>query len=89
MLYILVFFEIIFPICFVQWYNGSPLYVKMFVFRAGNKGYAYTFITPEQEKFAGDIVRALELSMVPVPEQLSILWETYKAKQAAVSMILI
>ncbi|KAK7869476.1 hypothetical protein R5R35_008192 [Gryllus longicercus] len=51
--------------------------------RAGNKGYAYTFLTPEQERYAGDIVRAFELAVVPVPEPLRILWDRYKAKQAA------
>ncbi|XP_063244308.1 probable ATP-dependent RNA helicase DDX46 [Bacillus rossius redtenbacheri] len=51
--------------------------------RAGNKGYAYTFITPDQEKLAGDIVRALEQSIVPVPEPVRELWDRYKAKQAA------
>ncbi|CAH1405981.1 unnamed protein product [Nezara viridula] len=51
--------------------------------RAGNKGYAYTFITPEQGRYAGDIVRALELSGVPVPDDVRNLWETYKAKQTA------
>lgn len=51
--------------------------------RAGNKGFSYTFITPEQERYAGDIIRALESSLVPVPEPLRILWEVYKAKQAA------
>ncbi|KDR12484.1 probable ATP-dependent RNA helicase DDX46 [Zootermopsis nevadensis] len=51
--------------------------------RAGNKGFAYTFITPEQERYSGDIVRALELSLVPVPDPLRILWDRYKAKQAA------
>lgn len=51
--------------------------------RAGNKGYAYTFITHEQGRYAGDIVRALELSGVPVPEDVRNLWETYKAKQTA------
>ncbi|KAF6213297.1 hypothetical protein GE061_011015 [Apolygus lucorum] len=51
--------------------------------RAGSKGYAYTFITPEQERFSGDIVRALELSGVPVNQDLKTLWEKYKAKQAA------
>ncbi|XP_075221256.1 pre-mRNA processing factor 5 isoform X2 [Lycorma delicatula] len=51
--------------------------------RAGNKGFSYTFITPEQERYSGDIVRALELSLVPVPDPLRILWEVYKAKQAA------
>ncbi|PNF43480.1 putative ATP-dependent RNA helicase DDX46 [Cryptotermes secundus] len=51
--------------------------------RAGNKGFAYTFITPEQERYAGDIIRALELSLVPVPDPLRMLWDRYKAKQAA------
>ncbi|GLH09143.1 Putative ATP-dependent RNA helicase DDX46 [Gryllus bimaculatus] len=51
--------------------------------QAGNKGYAYTFLTPEQERYAGDIVRAFELAVVPVPEPLRILWDRYKAKQAA------
>uniref|UniRef100_A0A0V0G3V5 Probable ATP-dependent RNA helicase DDX46 n=1 Tax=Triatoma dimidiata TaxID=72491 RepID=A0A0V0G3V5_TRIDM len=51
--------------------------------RAGNKGYSYTFITPEQERYAGDIVRALELSGVPVQQELRQMWEIYKAKQAA------
>ncbi|XP_015517226.1 probable ATP-dependent RNA helicase DDX46 [Neodiprion lecontei] len=51
--------------------------------RAGNKGYAYTFITPEQERYAGDILRAHELAAVPVPEPLRQLWEGYKTRQAA------
>lgn len=51
--------------------------------RAGNKGYAYTFITSEQERYAGDILRAHELAMVPVPEPLRKLWEDYKARQVA------
>ena len=45
--------------------------------------YAYTFITPEQERYAGDISRAHELAGVPVPEPLRQLWEDYKARQAA------
>lgn len=57
----------------------------MICFRAGNKGFSYTFITPEQERFAGDVLRALELSSVPVPDPLRILWDRYKTKQAAVS----
>lgn len=51
--------------------------------RAGNKGFSYTFITPEQERFAGDVLRALELSSVPVPDALRVMWDRYKAKQAA------
>jgi ATP-dependent RNA helicase DDX46/PRP5 len=45
--------------------------------------YAYTFITSEQERYAGDILRAHELAGVPVPEPLRQLWEAYKARQAA------
>ncbi|KAI4456161.1 atp-dependent rna helicase dbp3 [Holotrichia oblita] len=51
--------------------------------RAGNKGFAYTFITPEQAKYAGDIVKAFELASVPVPDGLRSLWEAYKTKQEA------
>ena len=46
--------------------------------RAGKKGYAYTFITDEQPRLAGDIIRALELSETPVPEFLKEFWEEYK-----------
>lgn len=51
--------------------------------RAGNKGYAYTFLTHDQERYAGDISKAHELAGVPVPEPLKQLWEGYKARQAA------
>ncbi|KAF7997590.1 hypothetical protein HCN44_006161 [Aphidius gifuensis] len=51
--------------------------------RAGNKGYAYTFITPEQERYAGEIVRAHELASVAVPDALRRLWDRYRARQAA------
>ncbi|XP_017785596.1 PREDICTED: probable ATP-dependent RNA helicase DDX46 [Nicrophorus vespilloides] len=51
--------------------------------RAGNKGFAYTFITPEQERYSGDIIRAFDLAQVTVPEALRTLWDTYKAKQEA------
>lgn len=37
--------------------------------RAGRAGTAYTFITPEQEAFAPDLVKALELSARAVAEQ--------------------
>lgn len=46
--------------------------------RAGNKGFAYTFITPDQGPLACDIIKALELSKHPVPEDLKSLWDTYK-----------
>ncbi|KAL0274725.1 UNVERIFIED_CONTAM: hypothetical protein PYX00_002784 [Menopon gallinae] len=51
--------------------------------RAGNKGVAYTFITPEQERYAGEIIRALELSCVSVPDPLRILWDRHRARAAA------
>lgn len=49
--------------------------------RAGNKGWAYTFLTPEQGRYAGDITRALELSGADVPPELTELWDTYKSQQ--------
>lgn len=45
--------------------------------------YAYTFITSEQERYAGEILRAHELGGVVVPEALRQLWENYKTRQAA------
>jgi len=48
--------------------------------RAGNKGIAYTFITSDQERYAPDIVKALVTSKVPVPEDLRVLVEKFKAK---------
>lgn len=51
--------------------------------RAGNKGYAWTFLTPEQGRYSGEIIRALELSGTAVPDELRSLWETYKALQEA------
>merc|ERR1711892_1568731 len=49
--------------------------------RAGNKGWAYTFITEEEAKYAGDIIKALEMSKTEVPSKLSNLWERYKLEQ--------
>ncbi|XP_005995961.1 probable ATP-dependent RNA helicase DDX46 [Latimeria chalumnae] len=51
--------------------------------RAGNKGYAYTFITEEQARYAGDIIKALELSGTPVPSELEQLWNNFKDQQKA------
>ncbi len=48
--------------------------------RAGNKGYAETLITPEQGRYSGEIIKALELSEALVPEELRHLWNTYKQK---------
>lgn len=51
--------------------------------RAGNKGFAWTFLTQEQGRYAGEIVRALELSGADVPEDVRSLWDQYKALQEA------
>ncbi|KAM4620645.1 putative ATP-dependent RNA helicase DDX46 [Polymixia lowei] len=51
--------------------------------RAGNKGYAYTFITGDQVRYAGDIIKALELSGSPVPVELEQLWGSFKDQQKA------
>uniref|UniRef100_T1P965 Probable ATP-dependent RNA helicase DDX46 n=1 Tax=Musca domestica TaxID=7370 RepID=T1P965_MUSDO len=51
--------------------------------RAGKKGSAWTFLTYDQGRYAGDIIRALELSETPVPEELQKLWNEYKAGQEA------
>ena len=51
--------------------------------RAGNVGYAYTFITPEQDRNACDLIRALETSGTPVPEELRELWDSYVKKMEA------
>ena len=40
---------------------------------AGAEGDAYTFITPEQDRFAGDIVKALTMSSLTVPSDLQAL----------------
>ncbi|XP_041337892.1 probable ATP-dependent RNA helicase DDX46 [Pyrgilauda ruficollis] len=51
--------------------------------RAGNKGYAYTFITEDQARYAGDIIKALELSGNPIPSDLEKLWADFKDQQKA------
>ncbi|XP_062867669.1 probable ATP-dependent RNA helicase DDX46 isoform X2 [Trichomycterus rosablanca] len=51
--------------------------------RAGNKGYAYTFITENQVRYAGDLIRALELSGSAVPPELEQLWASFKEQQKA------
>ena len=49
--------------------------------RAGNTGFAYTFITPDQGKFAFDINKALELSGVGSDQGLVRLFEDYRKRQ--------
>ncbi|CAL8365521.1 unnamed protein product [Lota lota] len=51
--------------------------------RAGNKGFAYTFITDDQARYGGEIVKALELSGSPVPPELEKLWSSFKDQQKA------
>ena len=52
--------------------------------RAGNKGFAYTFILPEgQEKYAGEVCRAFEGADVTPPEELKKMWEKFRAEMKA------
>ncbi|PWN53115.1 P-loop containing nucleoside triphosphate hydrolase protein [Violaceomyces palustris] len=51
--------------------------------RAGNKGTCITFITPQQDRYAKDIVAALKASKVSVPPELEKLLEGFKEKLAA------
>lgn len=48
------------------------------------QGYAYTFITEDQVRYAGDIIKALELSGSTVPPELEQLWASFKDQQKAV-----
>ncbi|KAJ4462725.1 putative DEAD-box ATP-dependent RNA helicase 42 [Paratrimastix pyriformis] len=48
--------------------------------RAGNKGTAITFVTPEEEKYAPDLVRALQESKAAIPEDLKKMAEDFQAK---------
>jgi ATP-dependent RNA helicase DDX46/PRP5 len=48
--------------------------------RAGNKGTAITFITPDECAFASDLIRALESGNQEVPERLKELEELYMKK---------
>ena len=41
-----------------------------FAGRAGNKGTAITFIGPDEDQYAGDLVKALKESKAPIPEDL-------------------
>ena len=48
--------------------------------RAGNKGVAVTFVTPEQENCAPGIAKALEQSEQPVPERLNEMRKAHREK---------
>ncbi|KFD58932.1 hypothetical protein M513_00095 [Trichuris suis] len=52
--------------------------------RAGNKGYAFTFLLPSgQERNAGDLVKAFELAGQEVPLPLQMIWEAYVKQMAS------
>ncbi|GJN12379.1 hypothetical protein PR202_ga30652 [Eleusine coracana subsp. coracana] len=48
--------------------------------RAGRKGFAVTFISEEEERYAPDLVKALELSEQAVPQDLKALADRFMAK---------
>eukprot|EP00743_Colponemidia_sp_Colp-15_P006333 GILK01006814.1.p1 GENE.GILK01006814.1~~GILK01006814.1.p1 ORF type:complete len:1135 (+),score=266.68 GILK01006814.1:28-3432(+) len=48
--------------------------------RAGREGTAYTFITPEEEEYAADLIKALEASGNEVPGELRALADNYQKK---------
>ncbi|KAI7899950.1 P-loop containing nucleoside triphosphate hydrolase protein [Cokeromyces recurvatus] len=48
--------------------------------RAGNKGTAYTFITPDQDRYAMDICKALKLSGQEIPSDLQSLADSFQNK---------
>jgi len=48
--------------------------------RAGNRGTCITFITPEQDRYARDIISALKASKRPIPADLEALAERFREK---------
>jgi len=49
--------------------------------RAGNKGFAYTFVLPSgQERLAGEVCRAFETAGLEAPAELKEMWELFKAQ---------
>ncbi|KAF8072380.1 RH42 [Scenedesmus sp. PABB004] len=51
--------------------------------RAGNKGTAVTFIGPDEERYAPDLVKALRESGAAVPQDLQALADSFTAKRKA------
>ena len=49
--------------------------------RAGNKGTSYTFICEEEEKYAPDLVKALQESGAAVPRDLMEIADNFTAKR--------
>ncbi|OXB73473.1 UNVERIFIED_CONTAM: hypothetical protein H355_015577 [Colinus virginianus] len=58
-------------------------YVKYVLTFSIVEGFAYTFITEDQARYAGDIIKALELSGNPIPADLEKLWADFKEQQKA------
>ncbi|KAI9506638.1 P-loop containing nucleoside triphosphate hydrolase protein [Coemansia spiralis] len=48
--------------------------------RAGNRGDAYTFITPEQDRYATEVVKAMKLSGLTPPENVQALANSFLEK---------
>ena len=48
--------------------------------RAGNKGTAITFVSPEDEAYTADIIKAFEIATIKVPVELRELAENFKTK---------
>ncbi|GAA5904509.1 uncharacterized protein JCM6883_006516 [Sporobolomyces salmoneus] len=51
--------------------------------RAGNKGTCITFVTPEQERYSVDILKALQASNAEVPAELKTMAEAFAEKVKA------
>ena len=51
--------------------------------RAGEKGIAWTFLTPDQGRYAGDIIKAFESSGLEPPADVNSLFESWKQIQEA------
>ncbi|GAA5878863.1 hypothetical protein JCM16303_007210 [Sporobolomyces ruberrimus] len=51
--------------------------------RAGNKGTCVTFVTPEQERYSVDILKALQASNAEVPAELKTMAEAFAEKVKA------
>ncbi|CAF4766262.1 unnamed protein product, partial [Rotaria sp. Silwood2] len=54
--------------------------------RAGNIDYVYTFLTPAQERYTGNIIQALKTSGTSIPEVLTLLWDSYVKKEEAMGI---
>lgn len=48
--------------------------------RAGAKGTAITFITPEEDHYASELIKALQMASQPIPESLKALHNEFKKK---------